>query len=306
MRAQTPPEIDKLLLDFRVNTYVLGVVDLLAQADKLKGLERLPRTDDETRRFANTFDETVGRVDSVRREFRKYFEQVMRGERGDAVYSSFTPEQRNVCDAASSFEVDLQCFSDTIVMYSPLVNPAGDPTVLAVLAMCYATGSILCAALSTGLAYRGAIEIGVGTNYWRREVYGPVLRDAHHLESRVAKYPRIVVGPNAMQYLKDTVERKRTSDMARLNHALAQLVCSVIQLDGDGKPIVDYLGKPFRNWINAGDDGMAVARRGLEFISSEQQRFIRGGNAKLANRYERLKRYYERSLANWEQESCIR
>lgn len=54
-------------------------------------------------------------------------------------------------------------------------------------------------------AFRAGVEVGLGTELDNGEIYGPVLYKAYELESKVAEYPRIVVGKELINYLTTLV-----------------------------------------------------------------------------------------------------
>ena len=54
------------------------------------------------------------------------------------------------------------------------------------------------------LPWRGGIDVGIGTQIFPHEVYGPVLLSACKLESTVAEWPRLVVGRGLLDSLAFT------------------------------------------------------------------------------------------------------
>lgn len=63
-------------------------------------------------------------------------------------------------------------------------------------------------ALSLKRPIRGGIDVGLGIDLTDDEVYGPVLERAHFLESKVADYPRIVLGDDLTAYLDELEHQK--------------------------------------------------------------------------------------------------
>ena len=67
-------------------------------------------------------------------------------------------------------------------------------------------------ALQQGIPLRGGIDVGLGTEMFPNEVYGPALLNAYRLESQAAEYPRTALGENlgaqSGQPLRNAAKRK--------------------------------------------------------------------------------------------------
>jgi hypothetical protein len=55
--------------------------------------------------------------------------------------------------------------------------------------------------MSQGWPIRGGIELGLAMDIDNDDIYGPALARAYTLESKVAQYPRIVIGEELILYL---------------------------------------------------------------------------------------------------------
>jgi hypothetical protein len=158
--------------------------------------------------------------------------------------------------------------------------------------------------LACGIPIRGAIEVGIGVEFWPGELYGPVLLNAHRLESTVAQYPRIVVSPQACHYMNTQAITLGTGIGGMLNATMAGLCISLVCIDHDGVPILDFLGKGFREIAGQCEGDKYPINRdcvieGLVFVNKEYERFKKEGNYKLAGRYFLLKQYYETRKHLW-------
>ena len=88
--------------------------------------------------------------------------------------------------------------------------------------------------LSLGYYTRGAIVIGQ-TFHHENVIFGPALINAYKLEREVAKYPRVIVQPEAIQYINPQSSFKGYTETRFQD----------IRLDTDGLYYVDILeGKP--------------------------------------------------------------
>ena len=276
--------------------YVVGLIDFLNQGNQLDMLKTIPVTDDEKPRFIEAAKKTVGVVDCFRRTFREFFEKSTTRS-PSSLREQLNDKQREEYDRFIAVEIGCQHFSDTTVIYSPLVNLKGALTFHGVHNMLIAAGSTLLSALAERVAFRGGIEVGVGVEYWTKEIYGPVLRDAYNLESSVAEYPRVVLGNKVMEYIHQVTANRETDLLSTLNRDMAAACKALICVDQDGVPIVDYLGKGFRNITDIADltedlDYDTVIHQAFGFVDDEHKRFKMERDHKLALRYARLRDYF--------------
>ena len=274
--------------------YVVGLIDVLNQQEHLLRMEELPKTHEERTRFIEAAKESVGAVSAFRDAFRGFFRAFANCDweaRRDPRFQSLSPSQRAEFRRLMELRVGQQCFSDTTVLFSPLAIGDEDTTVFGVLGMILATGVTLLSALANGVAIRGGIDVGVGTEYWDGEVYGPALARAHDLEQSVARYPRIMLGKTAMEFMRDCVSSEDAAPAAHLNKAVASMCLSAIWVDDDGAPIVDFLGDAFKVTCPEAVEYSALGRQALAFARGEHERFVSIGDSKHALRYFRLCRY---------------
>ena len=135
--------------------------------------------------------------------------------------------------------------SDSIFVAVPLAwtrHPAA--RVADVYRSLLAAGSMWLLGLSTNHPIRGGMEIGTGIDIDPGEIYGQALESAYHLESKVAKLPRIVVGPECVRFLKAVRGSGRASDVrSRLAASMADLCLPMLRQDTDGNMVVHGLGK---------------------------------------------------------------
>ncbi|MBK8267543.1 MAG: hypothetical protein IPK83_04255 [Planctomycetes bacterium] len=117
--------------------------------------------------------------------------------------------------------------------------------------------------------------------------------DAHHLESKVAQYPRLVVGPGVMNYL-DAINRQTGTHFAiQATKAGAQECRRYLTQDEDGKWIVDYLGQAIATVGGNEDRFRRSQAKAFEFVVQELGRFRTSKTTTLIERYERLEAYFK-------------
>ena len=146
---------------------------------------------------------------------------------------------------------------------------------------------------------RGAVEIGFGWELKRGELFGPALSRANYLEKNVAQWPRVVLGPNLVSFLRSCMESTGTTIEAKSNKGTATLCQGLVQRDVDGIPFVHYLGPGFRrNESDVKTLGPSISD-GLQFVRQQHQRFAEKPDQKLAMRYAQVRSYYEVNAPEW-------
>lgn len=272
--------------------HVVALVDFLGQASELSQWDFLPTDEREMTQFIEALRKTFGRIWAWRGEFEKVFNAWL------CTYESVLLEPRSAPDGGTTFRkfkettLDLMHFSDSIVAYSPLENRHGFHNLGGVCGLLVTTGSLLPAALAQQSVFRGAVEIGMAGRFPQADLYGPALAKAHYLESKVAEYPRIVVGPILLKYLYALEHNPEDSGPARANRKAASFCLSVLTQDSDGTHIVDYLGDGFATRATNRPGLKMLHDRAFEFVSSQLDHFTRQKDTKLIERYERLLGYF--------------
>lgn len=292
--------------------YIVTLIDILGQKKCLEGHRCLTETTegrallgtkDGQEKFKKIQEKTYGRVIGLRRIFENGLSVFGESILNNPAYNKVSPEdQRIIKDLAKP--MSYQFFSDVIIIYAPLADE---------LKTRYCITTTICACMSTmlisfacGTFFRGGMEIGVGIEFPEGNgIYGLVLNDAYHLESKIAKYPRIVVGNKLKELIqrkeKKTVYSKFCNDF---NDRLDDFCNSSIIKDKDGNFIIDFLGKTFANMSLKTSQGQSqdYIGRGLISIGDRYTKFSSDNSEegkKISSRYELLKNYYFERLDNW-------
>ncbi|WP_372696570.1 hypothetical protein, partial [Immundisolibacter sp.] len=153
-------------------------------------------------------------------------------------------------------------------------------------------GTLCLAGLATGRPVRGAIEIAWGVELQPGELYGPAVACAYELENAVAQYPRIVVGPETMRYLKRHANNPDQSVFASVDREFAALCLSMLARDEDGHWIVHYLGDKFQSAITH-EHHLELYSAAAKFVGEQVALYQSDKNSKLAFRYSHLSRYFQ-------------
>ena len=280
--------------------YMVGVFDVLGQSGKLREQASLPLVDHdaERQRIIQNLKDTAGVVIG----FRKLFKTFFAGATQHSDRADFLPApQRAEMLAAMSSNVMCWGVSDSIFVAVPLGwtrHPAAG--VIDVFRSLVAAGSMWLVGLSTNHPIRGGMEIGTGIDIEPGEVYGQALEAAYRLESKVARLPRIVVGPKCIEFLEAV---KRTDNIsgtyATLAGRSADLCLSILRRDIDRNTVIDGLG---RTLLEQSKDVPGIRdqfSRARENVRAHCRRFRGAGDAKLASRYETLRAYFDECAPIW-------
>ena len=270
--------------------YVVGVFDVLGQKHLLYQLPGA-RTPGENQKdeVLDYVKGTAGRVLAVRRLFRNQFDQavqtverIVRSQGATALQEQMlTPSIRH------------WGMSDSYVVAIPPPDGQEFSTVsrlIDVFRMLDVSAAVWLHAMSRDLPIRGGIELGFAIDVGEREVYGHALAEALRLESKVAQYPRVVVGKKLLFLLNGAANMaaRRSAQEAHMKKNLAELCWSCIRTDEDGQFVVDFAGGGIATEMrkHRPDVLTAVERN----VRGQLQRHESAGNTKLVTRYQWLQR----------------
>ncbi|MCX6841546.1 MAG: hypothetical protein NTX53_04590 [candidate division WOR-3 bacterium] len=204
------------------------------------------------------------------------------------------------------FHFDLGSFSfaDTLVAYVELsTSPAARTAVCSLLQAC-----AFAMQMSMGIhsPLRGGIDLGWASPVepGSQELYGPGLNRAHYLESRIAEYPRIVVGPSVREFVETGTTTESDPTARSVATALAGLCREMLYIDDDGKLALDYIGRYAAEHCShaateSGFTGRDAVSRGYSFLLEREKAFADAGDEKLAARYAKTVNYYRSRLSFW-------
>lgn len=279
--------------------HVVCLIDVLGQRNKLAEWSRLPDGGQITQEFIQALKKTVGTVLSFRDQFMIFFNQLGQFEMPPNI-AALPEEQQKRYYRFKACDVQVQRFSDTFLFSSLIPNAHGDASVMPLFHVIGACSMAMLLSLAAGTPVRGALCIGSGAMLEDGSFYGPALSEAHHLESEVAGYPRVVVSPTGRSFL--AMGQKYSSDRQAdaFMKQMASMCRSLIHEDTtDGNFMIDFLGEGVRNLFDRSGRLVDVVGAAYRFVRSEAVQFREVGESKLANRYESLLRYVESRLPIW-------
>ena len=282
--------------------YIIGYFDLLGQSTKLAEMERLSsfRHHEQAIRALNN---TLGAVLEVRKLFESFFSYMDR----QTAFSASLPKslQDTIIQHSRTRWNCRWSFSDSYVVAAPIRHDIdkASASVSELRVIMYIAATAWLHMLSAGHPLRGGIEVGRGVDITDTEVYGSALDRAHCLESKVAEYPRIMVGKGCLQFLRTMAKNPRKLPSFG---------------DADAKLAADNAGECLRMLRNVGDGGHAMLDsldRGLyrmtdigpanmfgkanEQASCQLKKAEARKDDKLIDRYRTLLEYFNEKRPQW-------
>jgi hypothetical protein len=214
------------------------------------------------------------------------------------------PEKhREAFTKVQKIDVKSQGFSDTVVIYVSLNTDTTKAPINGVFSALAACASTFLLSMAAGHVCRGGIEIGIASEFYEGEIYGPALLEAYYLESEVAQYPRIVIGDQVINYLADMKRAEGLDPFTKLNNQMADICFSLFARDIDGNVLLDYLGEGFKKHMvpdGFHDDLKVIPKMAYEFVEKEFEKWRKERNTKLSLRYNHLLNYLSARLPLWE------
>ena len=146
---------------------------------------------------------------------------------------------------------------------------------------------------------RGGIDVGLGINITADEIYGPALERPYRLESRVAAFPRVVVGDDLWNYLNHVENQHAKSPLGRVAISLATGTKKFITTDSDGQRILNFLGDQIASLWSA-DERRELFPPAYSYVIEQHGCWTQRNNGLLRDRYSRLREYFEAHRKLWE------
>ena len=161
--------------------------------------------------------------------------------------------------------------------------------------------AIACSFLSlviSGNIFRGGIEIGLAGKIESNDIYGPALLEAYELETKVAHYPRIVIGDELVNLLETTMRSTEDNVQSKINRELSQECYNMLMEDADGRYALDYLGQKCREMLI--EKFPDVYEKAKSFLEKRLLEIKKEKSTELFPRYLWLTDYFNLRLPSWQ------
>ena len=275
-----------------VANYVVAFVDLLGQRVALRGQGLLPeaKTADEHDQLIRTLRASVGSISSLQ----QHADNLVRASEpspDSPLRAKLPADKHELWDELLRAKVTTQRWSDGLMLFASLGDNAVRCHMNGVYRLFALTGSLCFIALASKRPLRGALEVAWGIELHPGELYGAAVARAYELESEVADYPRVVVGPQLLRYLELQTQNPGAEPQDQIGKALAELCLSMVVQDADGHWLLHYLGPAFTYTISRSNHS-TLYQRAFSFVRSQLEEHQRTQNTKLAFRYMHLYQYF--------------
>jgi hypothetical protein len=280
-----------------VGHYATAFIDLLGQKERFRGQYLLPiaETEEEKENVLKIIKESIGPIDKLQQRARRMME-CSNPNPGSKLRLMLTESEQVQWDEMMCTTITTQRWSDGLFLFTSLAEELVKCPLNAIFRMFVLTGSLCFMGLASKQPLRGAIEVAWGAELQPGELYGPVVVRAYELESEVADYPRIVIGPYLVKYLELQSKNKSEEKHDILNQEVASLCLKMLLQDTDDQWLLHYLGSDFKIIITSSvhNELYSLAK---SFVDSQLSEHQRTGDEMLAKRYVHLQQYFEAHLS---------
>ncbi len=280
-----------------VGSFVAGFFDLLGQQDRLREihLDLCEESEEQLQRLRESIKNSYGVVVGFRNVFQLFFDGF---SESDGDLTPLTEEQRAEYRAYTAHEIQMQPMSDSVLVYTPACGPGGKVSLKGIFGLLAAAAGSMLTCLAAGHPLRGGIDLGTSMIVDNKEFYGPALARAYALESKIAQYPRIVVGKELIEFL----EVFARSGSLEIEHQMAkQVATACLELcadDVDGEVFIDFLGPGAKKHLGQDIDSSVVAAA-IKHVFRSQEKAKAAHNQILGFRYALLSDYCQDRAAIW-------
>ena len=278
--------------------YMIGYFDVLGQSNKLLDLPTNPEPKD----VVEHLRQTAAAVLKVRERFDGFFD-------GKSHFSSsLPPDERKLFLDHTMPRLVRWGFSDSYTVAVPIMH--GDDKRSAMVSGIYRTMMAACSmwmtTLSAGHPLRGGIEIGPAVDIGpagepAQEVYGPALVEAYRLESRIAKYPRVMVGRECIRFLRTAArDVRRFMDRDVLYSAnIAKRCLRMLREVNEKHGMLDSLGDDYLEGSKTVAGFRDLCQGAYDQVVKELRQAEANKDCKLVPRYETLQTYFREHAVQW-------
>ncbi|MEK6756599.1 MAG: hypothetical protein AABZ02_10660 [Bacteroidota bacterium] len=274
--------------------YFVAFVDLLGQREKLSQFKGVPRTNEDKDAFFQAMSETGAVVRNVRTSVAEWLAN--NKHVSEDALANLPPERRDEFTNVRTLEAFQTGFSDCFTVAFPLQVDGVDERLSRARAVVDAWNALLglsalsLLSLAQGIPWRAGVDVGIGVEILPNEVYGPALLSAYTLESRMAEYPRILVGRGLVDYL-NFIEHLSPAEpldayAARMATRSKEFICT----SDDGWPMLHMLSPAV---LKASANLVAAKREAHQWVREQHAQFWSRNDEKLYRRYARLSHYFD-------------
>lgn len=249
--AETTGEVKAPVVPDRTLTHgywLVAFMDLLGQKDAFLRTDYLPNAEDPEKMEAFLVEvrASIGVIFSMRKVLASFRKGLSESNTG--AFDDLTPERRGVAERLKKTRVREFRMSDGVVLACPLMPEDGHFPIQAVWEIVSTCGVLTAVQLAAERPIRGGIDVGTGIEI-DGELFGAALVKAYLLESKHAKYPRLAVGQDFVNYLMDSTKSPLAGIEDQVERKTAEGIQRLLKRDSDQQWIVDYAGPKARETL---------------------------------------------------------
>jgi hypothetical protein len=278
--------------DLKVSNYAAAFIDILGQRDSMKGCGLLPDNKEE---FIKIAKKSVGVISQLHSSFDTFYKALTE----NTTNFQIPEEHREKFQHFQTTKLKFQRFSDGLVVFISLANDSTHSPVNGLYGLIASSGSLCLLGLASQNPIRGGADIAWGVELNESELYGCVIAKSYELESEVAKYPRIVLGNEIIDYLNSLIQNPENDINSQYGREMAKCCLEMICKAPDGVFMVDFLGEGFRRNI-ANTLDISVYSEALAYVKAQLELWRNKNNSELIERYEILFEYFMSRKSVWD------
>ena len=274
--------------------YCVAFVDLLGQRDALRGQGLLipPESEDQRKAFHDILRASIGAIIKLQERAEDMLAPVLKPNLKSPRRAALPPEQHAMWDEMQLTRIATQRWSDGLVSFACLGDTDIKCRMNGVFGIFGLVGTLCLLGLATGRPIRGAIEIAWGVELHPGELYGPAVARAYELESEIAQYPRIVVGPETVRFLQAHAANPGQDVFSQTDREFASLCLDMLVQDVDGHWLLHYLGEKFQFAVTHALH-VELYDKARKFVYDQLFTHQAQRNTKLSFRYSHLLQYFD-------------
>jgi hypothetical protein len=275
----------------KIGNYCVSFVDLLGQRLEYEKEGRLPdfKSAEEKEQFIKKLRDTIGRIDALQGSSNTFLNAAL--DYKSPRREELQPDLKRTYDEMKKVHLKQQRWSDGLVYFVSLMEGDVKCPMCGVYTVFVATGGLCFLGLASKIPLRGSIDIAWAAELHEGELYGAAVAKAYELESQVAQYPRIVVGPRAVHYLIANINNSSSDIYSKFNRELAKICYGMLAQDCDGYHFVHYLGDVFHQIATKGVH-QELYQDSMKFVLEQCKKWRDERNTKLSLRYNQLLSYF--------------
>jgi hypothetical protein len=290
-----------------VSYWMVAFLDLLGYRQVLADLDVFPMPEDAA--GSNRIRAALGRAARLRRRLHDSFSQFIIAERGaDADYLDGIPPQLHAkAKSLRATQLVQSPGPDHYIIAASLAPTSTNFPTRAVYAAigAIATGMLMHLAIGSDdphdtLPLRGGIDIAAGAVLQPENfLYSPALTRAYDIESKVAKYPRTLIGDRVQGFLRLVSNMPSIDVDSALAREMAAKIQELFFVDRDGQVALDFYGPVARDLFGNTALARTLAERAWTYATSAERIYRAQGNPQVTEKYEWLVAYMAERRRHW-------